>query len=640
MRQTSNFATQTGTHLTTFLFLQRFENGVAVPMPAAALMDLLGRHGHAGQGRGDPEFTFAPDTVAACCTVIGSSSGGIACIGFERPRYDDALRRLVWQCMECFGCSIFDDALETVATPPDAADALPARLAAACRAGVRAIATAQQLWPQGWGQAALADGLADGLAEAPPGLPYTNPNRNGADVQIVDEADAASKEVTIRLAIRPEACNPGTLRVLRNLELRLDAAVGANPGYRATFRYAYQESSQAVTESVRLGEYAHPASLAFARDASDGFVPDTALGTSAAVEAAKLRRHVQSRHHLVLDGGADSIALLAGLLDKLHGFYRQEAMWQAPGQDLTSAVAASWSIRAGCYLGTLIAREPGAQWGYVERGQWRVPALRTRSGRLCFPHQQVFDHIVNAVRDNVAGWYAALAADDTAASAAADFAPAPLPVLVPATVPAWPEDAPMAAAIRQTRAGLTAWRRKAGAADFRVVAAPGPQWMRSDPLGKILRRQRLLLEKGFLVWGALVRADARLFAPGADDLPGTLLYSLDPHFDARPQALCRIATELEMHQGPLAHPELAPIGAWLASEGERAFSLKVPALLTEHPVTVARFMAMRAQLPGAVLAGAWFPLLTHPTTQATLILPRQFWPPQLAAQWKAGGLSD
>jgi hypothetical protein len=58
--------------MSTFLFLQRFENGQPVPVPHAKAVAVLERYGKAGRGRGDLEFTFAPDTIAAGCTVVGS----------------------------------------------------------------------------------------------------------------------------------------------------------------------------------------------------------------------------------------------------------------------------------------------------------------------------------------------------------------------------------------------------------------------------------------------------------------------------------------------------------------------------------------------------------------------------------------
>ncbi len=72
--------------MSTFLFLQRFQDGQPVRVRFAKAVTVLERYGKAGRGRGDLEFTFEPDTVAFSCTVVGSQEAGAVCIEFERPR--------------------------------------------------------------------------------------------------------------------------------------------------------------------------------------------------------------------------------------------------------------------------------------------------------------------------------------------------------------------------------------------------------------------------------------------------------------------------------------------------------------------------------------------------------------------------
>jgi hypothetical protein len=64
-----------------------------VALPYAKTLAALGRHGKAGRGRGDPEITFEPDTIAAGWHPGRTEEAGVTCIGFERPLYDEALRR-------------------------------------------------------------------------------------------------------------------------------------------------------------------------------------------------------------------------------------------------------------------------------------------------------------------------------------------------------------------------------------------------------------------------------------------------------------------------------------------------------------------------------------------------------------------
>src|SRR5258707_12543881 len=110
--------------MTAFLYLQKFDDGAPVAMPFRAVINILSRYGTPGRGRGDVELTLPPDVMAASCTVIGNPESGITCIGFDRPHFDADLRRVVWECMERFGCAVFDDTLDRLGTNLDGISAL------------------------------------------------------------------------------------------------------------------------------------------------------------------------------------------------------------------------------------------------------------------------------------------------------------------------------------------------------------------------------------------------------------------------------------------------------------------------------------------------------------------------------------
>lgn len=397
--------------MTAFLFLQRFEQGAVAPIPLQPLMDILSRYGKMGRGRGDLEITFEPDTVAFGCTVVGDAQTGVRCVGFERPRYDAALRQLAWECVEQFNCATFNDVLDLVYTTPAGAAALPATLRAAAACGVRTLGSAQQLWP---------DQLELAVAGPPrPAVAYANPNSNGPNFQMFDHADTQSQELWIEAGIRPEACNAGTLRVLRNLELRVDAAIGDNPEFKALYRYAHHAASLLVLESPRLTYRAMHATFVSAmpdepvpkREQPD-FIADSAVFANAIQEANALAAHVYAKYQLTLDGKEASLDALAGLLDKLHHFYLHERSKHPAGAPFHSALAATWAVRAGCYLGGMVRTQIGGQWGSIQRGNVRLPAVHVHGGRLCFPQQQVLDHVINGETDNIATWFRALAQSD------------------------------------------------------------------------------------------------------------------------------------------------------------------------------------------------------------------------------------
>lgn len=775
--------------MTTFLYLQRFADGVPAAMPFEVLIPILARHGKLGRGLYDTEITFA-DGVASNATVIGARVGGAFCIGIERPLFDAPLRALVWDCMRELGCAAFDDALDMVCTPLHGSAALPPALAAACANGVRRVDSAQQLWP---------DLLETPLpAAVPPGLAYANANLHALPLQLFDQSDAASKELLIDLALRPEACNPATLRVLRNLAARVDAAVGANPGYHPSYRFVHDASAQLFLASEPLGALAHSAAMVSPGPGLSahrpGFVAARATDASAQAEQRKLVALAQDKYGIALDGSGASVNALSALLDKLHAWYVAERAKQGNAA-FASPVAASWALRAGSYLGCVVASQIGGQWGTLTRGQRRLDVVRTHRGRVCHPHLQVLDHIINGQHDSVARWYAQLAASDASACARADdiasriprlcaallgtagashashaadlaladqlardkldysvaslrhldawlgtlrqqgaaidaqelarvidaagaylgevvrcHAPDPgqwqwmnyddmvraypafarqrprtrsfmgfldsvesttyplatvstlladaradslqdyasklLPQadderagpLAPADIEQCPPDPAMEMALDKVRNAIMKWRRSATLDDYAAICASDPGWMGNDSLGEIFRRQHLLLERGMVVWAALVHANNALFADGPHDMPALLAYSMERHFEARPQALKRIAQELLSYKGREMPPALQHIGRYLASEQQRAQDLAVPQLLTRRRVMVSSFLAIRKHIPDDVMKGAWFPVLTHPDTLCLTIAPRQFWPPELASAWKSGGM--
>lgn len=382
--------------MTAFLFLQTFEGGTPAPMPHAPLMARLAQAGALGQGAGDMEVALPAEAMAATCTVVGNADDGIACIGFERPRFDGPLRELVWDCMVQFGCAVFDDTLATVCTTAQGKDSLPAGLAQACLPGVRQIASAQQLWP---GDFEIAQ-----AAPPRPALRYPNPNPHGPGLQMFDHASQDMGELYIEIAMRPQACNAATLRVLRNVELRVDAALSANPGHAAVYRYSDQETALLVLESPPLGALANrytTASPAPGASRPDGFVADRAVFASEDAQASQFIAYARDKYGVSLDMGAPDIGALATLLDKAHAACREQREGSGAGGAFNSSAANSWARLAGAFLGHFVVQHIGAQWGYVARGQHRLLAVRTHGGMLVCPHHLVLDHLINGPADGI-----------------------------------------------------------------------------------------------------------------------------------------------------------------------------------------------------------------------------------------------
>jgi hypothetical protein len=354
--------------------------------------------------------------MAASCTVIGNPESGITCIGFDRPNFDADLRRVVWECMERFGCAVFDDTLDTLCTNLDGISALPTNLAVACASGAREISSAQQLWPGEFGI-----GVEGPLV---PALRYTNANANGPNEQVFDHANLDKKHLYIELRILPEACNPDTIRVIGNLQLRVDAAISANPGYCIHYSFTNTKSPLLVMQAAWSFEkltnpnlIVSPAPEPFGGKADKTtFIADGGIFASERAQATTATRHAHDKYQLALDGSIESIDTLAQLLDKLHTSYTQERDAQSARQLFASKAAANWAMIAGGYLGTVIQQQIGGQWGYVMRGQQRLAVVRTHRGRICNPHLLVLDHIINGPRNSISDYFRQLMQSDASSA--------------------------------------------------------------------------------------------------------------------------------------------------------------------------------------------------------------------------------
>jgi hypothetical protein len=203
--------------------------------------------------------------------------------------------------------------------------------------------------------------------------------------------------------------------------------------------------------------------------------------------------------------------------------------------------------------------------------------------------------------------------------------------------PVPPENEP-AQTIAACRAAIGHPPRKLGDSPHLKFAPPG--WMSQfprDPLWEIYRHQAKLYQRGVVVWGHIVQANNRLFTPGPDDCPASVIYSPDPALDNKPASLERIAQSLFAVKGTgQSDAELAEFSRLLANERDRAMRLAVPKSLCEGvQVYHTGVMVVRKHLPRGYLTGSLFPLLIQPSiTPAAIILPSQYWPPELTERWR------
>ncbi|MCP4152879.1 MAG: hypothetical protein GY757_34420 [bacterium] len=172
-----------------------------------------------------------------------------------------------------------------------------------------------------------------------------------------------------------------------------------------------------------------------------------------------------------------------------------------------------------------------------------------------------------------------------------------------------------------------------------------PDWMDLEKevrgLSALYKEREQLLTWGSIVWGCLVQANAILFKKGSDDCPGAVVFSMVPYYDEFVDDLNKVAKSLfsmkEVDPDALA-PELKDFGRVITDEYESLFNAPVPTALSDERKTVmTSLMIHRKHLPNGILSLGRFPLLVMPGhLQSAMILPFQYWAPELFEEWCAG----
>jgi hypothetical protein len=210
----------------------------------------------------------------------------------------------------------------------------------------------------------------------------------------------------------------------------------------------------------------------------------------------------------------------------------------------------------------------------------------------------------------------------------------------PMFVPDAETDSSMRSLITSTRRGFGTSRMLSATKLVTQARVSAPAWITEsgDALGAFYGQQVLLLRKGRIVWGALVRAPEGLLSRGDVDLPGVLVYSIDPHFDGRPEELRNIGSRLASLKTTSDTPALRAIAEQLRDENARPFDVKVPEALTTREVLMTSFIGVRSHLPSGRLGADWFPMLSHPDSPIPMLVPCAYWPQALRAAWDSGKL--
>ena len=117
------------------------------------------------------------------------------------------------------------------------------------------------------------------------------------------------------------------------------------------------------------------------------------------------------------------------------------------------------------------------------------------------------------------------------------------------------------------------------------------------------------------------------------------MYSRDSHFDARPHELKAIARRIfQLKNTTPTDANEKAVADRITNEMDRTMDWQLPDVISDKDVHATITMMFRRHLPNGILAASCFPILIHPATHAVMMVPCEFWPPDLIMLWKEGRL--
>lgn len=173
--------------------------------------------------------------------------------------------------------------------------------------------------------------------------------------------------------------------------------------------------------------------------------------------------------------------------------------------------------------------------------------------------------------------------------------------------------------------GPAGQRRLSSANQVRV-----PVWVRREnPLNEIRRRQALLLRHGEVVWGALVQANNKLFAPGVTAMPAAMVYATRADAEAIPFQLMEAAREIGRLKSVVAtgHPDMRRLAEIMNAETVMEMKAALPAeAVGGGEAYLTSVLLDPRHLPRGMVEGSLMPMLRHESTSALIMVPHWHWP--------------
>lgn len=172
---------------------------------------------------------------------------------------------------------------------------------------------------------------------------------------------------------------------------------------------------------------------------------------------------------------------------------------------------------------------------------------------------------------------------------------------------------------------------------------PRPKWMddKDEKLSTLYLEKKTLLQKGKIVYGAMVMANARIFKSfPRGDYPGVIIYSDDPFVDEHPKVLYNVANEIyefkddDSWNVPKEYRHISKI---LTDEVDRSsFDFTVDIYGHHTFIQGTSTMFFRKLLPKGKLCGKLIPVLMEEGCTNILTLPKEYWPEDFRRAWEDG----
>lgn len=173
------------------------------------------------------------------------------------------------------------------------------------------------------------------------------------------------------------------------------------------------------------------------------------------------------------------------------------------------------------------------------------------------------------------------------------------------------------------------------------LSRPGWLYNSEDPMSKIYKEKKTLLQKGDVCYAYVVQANTILFELFPPlDCPASIVYSTDPAVANHPEILEEIATNIfsykncDLETVPEKWREMARITTDEYDRTNVTFTVEYQGKEIEF-----RFMPImvyRKLVPKWKLCGNLLPLLTAEGCESVMILPKKYWSDAFVYLWGEG----